>query len=90
MRRKVGAFFLGALKFSALLREAQGGGNMFDLREITSIGARLYMDRTNDTLYHFTWVGSALGVVEDRMLYATDAYPAPRMAVYARALLMVE
>jgi hypothetical protein len=48
------------------------------------------MDRPNDTLYHETSVGSTLGIVEDRVLYASDAYAAPRMTVYARALLMVE
>ena len=56
---------------------------------MTSIGARLYMDRPNDTVYHYTSVDSALGIVEDRVLYATDAYAAPRKGVYARALLMV-
>jgi hypothetical protein len=61
-----------------------------DLREITSIGARLCMGRPNDTVYDETSVGSALGIVEDRVLYATDAFAASRIAVYARALLMVE
>jgi hypothetical protein len=47
------------------------------------------MDRPNDTVYHYTSVDSALEIVEDRALYATDAYAAPRKGVYARALLMV-
>jgi hypothetical protein len=46
---------------------------MFDLADLSKIGARLYIDRPEGTLYHYTSVGSGLRIIEGGTLYATHA-----------------
>lgn len=40
---------------------------------LTTIAARLYIDRPENFLYHYTSLGSILKIVPNRELYATDA-----------------
>jgi hypothetical protein len=46
---------------------------MVDLTDLSKIGARLYIDRPESTLYHYTSVGSVLRIIEGGKLYATHA-----------------
>jgi hypothetical protein len=40
---------------------------------LTTIAARLYMDRPTSDLYHYTSLGSILKIIPERTLHATDA-----------------